>query len=992
MLDECYWCGHERTCDHSDLEHWTEYDVPEDAVWTANGKTCSAVGERIDIYYCEGCDTEYRVRSGEYETFVDCHDYYDHDEEFDLPVYNGGLCKRCGYENQCEHENVSTWQEVHNVDGYRQLNGHEHIAVGVIVDRAWCEACDSDWWDIADKQGELAEEHDFFVWDDEKVYDVYTGKCEACGYENTCPHENAEYMGFWCSRGVITEILERGHTWTGHIFHWFYCPDCDWEYNVYMGPNESRTTWHFFSIWDDETQTYILLDECYECGHPVNCDHENAERWSDIDGEWKLVEDNHNVCGVYGERIDWVDCPDCHNRFSIRSGEFEYREEGHGYWREENGEEWYEGVCDRCGYENECDHPNADYWDQVEGESTAIEGDNFNHTVTGELFRFAYCPDCDTEFIHEATGETVTREERHNFHEWNEKLGIDVYTGECEACGYKNACEHAHVYDVVGVYDGTFKTIDHLTHEATGIIVNKKWCGDCDCDIEITVAEVGGTRVLEHWYVDDSNECFDCGFVCEHTELRYSHYIPDELVYFKQQDAETHRVCGPMYKLPICKSCNLWFMDDMTLVDNDGSWSAQHHMEDGVCVECGYVDQDVCSGWVQENGKWCCLDTNGSKFKNIWLSDGKGWLYLGEDGYAVSSKWIEDNQGWCYVDEYGYMAKNVWAQKDGKWYYLDAYGHMMTEAWVQTDGKWYYVGSDGARVVSSWAADSKGAVYLGADGTIMTNSWMENTIGWVYLGADGYMETNCWKQDSVGWCYLGADGLMKKEAWVQTDGKWYCLDANGYRLNNCWMKDQRGWIYLGADGAMMTNAWIQDSVGWCYLGADGYAVTNCWKQDSVGWCYLNSEGSMTKNAWVVTDGKTYWLNGEGYRAENTWVLVGGKWYWLNGDGTMATDMWQKDSIGWVYVGSDGAMVTDVWTKDSVGWCYMGSDGYAVTNTWKHDGTGWRYLNSEGSMMKNAWLMDGGYWYWFNADGYMVTGTVIIDGVENRFDDSGVWLG
>ncbi len=870
MLDYCYWCEHECPCDHSEeaLEYRSEVDVREDAQWTpTEDGRCSATGERIDCWYCEGCDTEYRVRSGEEETVKEGHDYYDHDEEYDLPVYNGGECKRCGYVNECGHENMSSWEEIWHVESCEQLDGEQHVTVGLLVGRAWCQDCDSDWWDVIAEHYEQTEEHYFFETVEEYNFEVYTGVCSGCGYEHPCSHENSERVGFWCVEGEITARDELTHSWTGKVYDWYKCADCGMMWNQYAGDSETRKTSHIFWEYIEADDTDVMLDACYECKYERTCEHENAERWYEVDGE-KFEKKNDSVHERVGERIDWIECPDCDNTFKIRYGEEGRVEEAHNFWgwSEEEQRDVYTGVCDACGqknecehlnaeerediegerrelegddlyhwaagtitrvvycpdcdqnleveetgvidarkerhnycewddeleyhvytgecadcghenscghenkdeefqvhgdqfvdngdgthtltgrgfdwyycpdcdnewleyvgedmtqtdkhfyieydeendtdiihdacvhcgaaltcehknaetgygidgpatfidihtheitgeridrlncpdcgmiydirsgdtvtdkqehwfwhwdeelqrdvydgycegcdYVNECEHPNAEYWEEVDGECTQYEGDNFYHSVTGVLYQCGYCRDCGVGFLREP-GETVTRDERHNYHTWNEELGIDEYVGTCQSCRYKNTCGHEEVYDVVGAYNGTYEKIDHLTHRVTGLIVNKEWCAGCDTDIRIEVAEANGTRELDHWYMDGENVCADCGFTCEHEETRYIQWIPDEQVWYERQDAEVHRVCGPLYDVRMCVSCGQWTEEE--LAEESGYWTEPHNMADGVCIVCGFTDPEIC-----EHNSWCITSyqRDTEEFVNITL-------------------------------------------------------------------------------------------------------------------------------------------------------------------------------------------------------------------------------------------------------------------------------------------------------------------------------------------------------------------------------------
>jgi surface protein len=93
------------------------------------------------------------------------------------------------------------------------------------------------------------------------------------------------------------------------------------------------------------------------------------------------------------------------------------------------------------------------------------------------------------------------------------------------------------------------------------------------------------------------------------------------------------------------------------------------------------------SGWVNRDGAWYYLKSDGSYVTNSW----QGNYYLKSDGKMAKSEWIYDGgyQGWYYLKSDGSYAKNSWQGN----YYLKSDGKMAKNEWV--DGGRYFVGSDG---------------------------------------------------------------------------------------------------------------------------------------------------------------------------------------------------------------------------------------------------------------------------------------------------------
>ena len=68
------------------------------------------------------------------------------------------------------------------------------------------------------------------------------------------------------------------------------------------------------------------------------------------------------------------------------------------------------------------------------------------------------------------------------------------------------------------------------------------------------------------------------------------------------------------------------------------------------------------------------------------------------------------------------------------------------------------------------------------------------------------------------------------------------------------------------------------------------------------------------------------------------------------------------------------------------------DGKGMMQTgWLKLGNTWYYLNGSGAM-QTGWLKLGNTWYYLNGSGAMVNKDTRINGIVNRFEKSGAWLG
>ena len=177
------------------------------------------------------------------------------------------------------------------------------------------------------------------------------------------------------------------------------------------------------------------------------------------------------------------------------------------------------------------------------------------------------------------------------------------------------------------------------------------------------------------------------------------------------------------------------------------------------------------SGWVNRDGAWYYLKSDGSYVTNSW----QGNYYLKSDGKMAKNEWVFDNvyQGWYYLKSDGTYAKNSW-QGD---YYLKSNGKMASSEWVYDGGYqgWYYLKSDGSYAKNSW----QGNYYLKSDGKMAKSEWIYDGgyQGWYYLKSDGSYAKSSWQ----GNYYLKSDGKMAKNEWV--DGGRYFVGSDGLWQN-----------------------------------------------------------------------------------------------------------------------------------------------------------------------------------------------------------------
>lgn len=78
----------------------------------------------------------------------------------------------------------------------------------------------------------------------------------------------------------------------------------------------------------------------------------------------------------------------------------------------------------------------------------------------------------------------------------------------------------------------------------------------------------------------------------------------------------------------------------------------------------------------------------------------------------MQTGWLNLNGTWYYLHSNGAMASATWLQLGGEWYYVTGSGNMVT-GWNQINGMWYYMYENGVMahdtVIDGYELDSSGA-------------------------------------------------------------------------------------------------------------------------------------------------------------------------------------------------------------------------------------------------------------------------------------------
>ena len=427
------------------------------------------------------------------------------------------------------------------------------------------------------------------------------------------------------------------------------------------------------------------------------------------------------------------------------------------------------------------------------------------------------------------------------------------------------------------------------------------------------------------------------------------------------------------------------------------------------------------NGWYRENDKWFFYNNN--EKVTGWVKNKGQWYYLDEKTGIMQTGWVEELGKKYYLDSSGIM-KTGWLNLSGTWYYLNKDGSMKT-GWLNDKNKWYYLNPVNGEMAIGWVNDNGIWYYTDSSG-VMRTGWLNLSGTWYYLNKDGSMKTGWlndknkwyylkpvnggmvvgWVNDNGTWYYTDSSGAMKI-GWLNLSGIWYYLNPNG-SMKTGWLNDKNKWYYLKPVNGEMAIGWVNDNGTWYYTDSSGVMKTG-WLNLSGIWYYLNSSGSM-KTGWLNEKNKWYYLKPENGAMVTGWIDDNGSWYYADTSGVMKTG-WLKENNYWYYLKSNGVMATG-WNninnkvyyfynsgKMAVGdlyldnkWYLFDESGYRKTG-WIKKGYNWNYYdNKSGELLTNSWLDEGTKRYWLKADGAMAIGEVVINGVLNKFDNNGYFIG
>ena len=67
----------------------------------------------------------------------------------------------------------------------------------------------------------------------------------------------------------------------------------------------------------------------------------------------------------------------------------------------------------------------------------------------------------------------------------------------------------------------------------------------------------------------------------------------------------------------------------------------------------------------------------------------------------IKTGWVQYQGNWYYMYSDGHVFHGGWLKVSNKWYYMDTETGMMKKGWLKTSGKYYYLNSSGV-IQTGW--------------------------------------------------------------------------------------------------------------------------------------------------------------------------------------------------------------------------------------------------------------------------------------------------
>jgi uncharacterized cupredoxin-like copper-binding protein len=449
-------------CDHQHVQ--TDYE--DDTTYTpidGDDRYHEALIKGTVHFICLDCGEEVDTDTSEPITEQQMHSY---DEN--------GVCTQCGHKNACKHASVYSYASyTDDKVTFTSINDKYHKMTGEVTLRSYCEDCGMNIATVVKTDYVEKQWHD---------YDK-DGVCTQCGHKNACKHSAFyTYRDWdWETRQITDDKNGQTHTISGSGDKVRCCNDCGMVLTRTPFTNEKETEQHY----------YDSKGVC-DCGYSNVCKHEHIEEYTGLENITSAKAVDGTTCSVTGEGILYQYCEDCGANL---------KRESLGTITEERSHYFVNGVCEYCGYSNECKHTDTYSYTYADLADSYSDINDISHTVHGDIVTCTCCNVCGAE-LQRTVKENGTLTENHN------------YRGEaCLECGHVNSCKHAHKAVSVSFIpkETTWTCVDSNTHKGSGMGYEYSYCADCEEGFGWSDKKQV-EEVRDHQF-DKDGKCTACGYV-----------------------------------------------------------------------------------------------------------------------------------------------------------------------------------------------------------------------------------------------------------------------------------------------------------------------------------------------------------------------------------------------------------------------------------------------------------------------------------------------
>ena len=452
-------------CPHNNVKKYTylPVDVCEDY---GDDIFHRETGYLVTYSYCEDCETELeRIVDSEKSEYYWRHRFYD------------GVCIDCGAKGVCPHDNFETYTRYEDAE-YEVIEGNAlvHSVTGYPVEIAYCLNCGDEWCISRGEEITTTQDHNFS-----------DGRCYACGYVNTCAHENvieeSYYDPEYC---VYIQRNAQTHTIQGRLNHYKECSDCGEILQEYY---EDYTDAEITEYTEEHS---FENGVCVECGYKNECIHRYTNAWEYVEDASCTPVDAEKHVGK-GDLVREVYCLTCDETISREVVAHDAETAG--------AHVFMDGACVECGYESKCTHAHTEEdsfydWDNVE----LISFDADGHTcVMNWMVVQTICTDCG-EVLSEKEVEVEGEEETEPH---------DFMGDACTVCGYETSCTHENSHVDEETIDTMVLSKDSKGHKVSGYHFRNTVCDDCGSTIEM---EHSYNKVWTEGHNYKGGSCTVCGY------------------------------------------------------------------------------------------------------------------------------------------------------------------------------------------------------------------------------------------------------------------------------------------------------------------------------------------------------------------------------------------------------------------------------------------------------------------------------------------------